>query len=118
MPGRPAAPLLFVTSMYDPLTPRNYAFEMARAHPGARVLVQDTVGHGAIGTPSRCREGYIKKYFAEGALPAEDVTCESDCVPFRDCPQLSQGSYAVKRAWRPPPRHKALASLRGRQGWR
>lgn len=86
VPGRPAAPLFFVSSLYDPVTPLANARSMARGHPGARVLVQDTVGHGALPSPSECRLAHIKRYFATGEVPAEQETmCKTDCRVWQNC---------------------------------
>ncbi|KAK7916872.1 TAP-like protein-domain-containing protein [Apiospora marii] len=88
--GVPAAPILFVSSRYDPVTPLANAVAMARGHPGSRVLVQENAGHGSLFSPGRCREDYIKRYFATGEVPAEGVVCKPDCQPFQDCPRMSE----------------------------
>ncbi|KAI0839612.1 alpha/beta-hydrolase [Hypoxylon sp. FL0890] len=88
--GRPAAPLLFLSSMYDPVTPRANAVAMAREHAGAVVLVQDSAGHGTQSVPGRCRDGYVRRYFETGEVPADGTVCEADCKPFQDCPQAPQ----------------------------
>ncbi|KAK8074292.1 hypothetical protein PG994_005191 [Apiospora phragmitis] len=63
---------------------------MARDHPGSRVLVQENAGHGSLFSPGRCREGYIRKYFATGELPPEGLVCQPDCQPFQDCPRMRE----------------------------
>ncbi|KAI0113867.1 alpha/beta-hydrolase [Hypoxylon sp. NC0597] len=85
--GRPAAPLLFLSSLYDPGTPRANAVAMAAEHPGAAVLVQDNAGHGTQAVPGACRDGYVRRYFETGEVPADGTVCEADCRPFQDCPQ-------------------------------
>ncbi|KAK8869317.1 TAP-like protein-domain-containing protein [Apiospora arundinis] len=67
--GKPAAPILFVSSRYDPATPLANALAMVKVHPGSRVLIQEKAGHGSLFLPGRCREDYIKKYLATGKLP-------------------------------------------------
>lgn len=91
--GRPAAPLLFVSALLDPITPLANARSMAKSHPGARVLVQDTVSHGALPSPSKCRLAHIRRYFATGEVPAGETLCETDCKVWEDC----QGGELVPR---------------------
>ncbi|KLU85850.1 hypothetical protein MAPG_04870 [Magnaporthiopsis poae ATCC 64411] len=83
--GKPAAPLLFVSALRDPVTPLANARSMAESHPGARVLVQDTVSHGALPSPSKCRLAHIRRYFATGEVPAEETLCKTDCKVWEEC---------------------------------
>ncbi|KAL8372541.1 hypothetical protein RB595_002057 [Gaeumannomyces hyphopodioides] len=92
--GRPAAPLLFVSALHDPVTPLANARSMAKGHPGARVLVQDTVGHGALPSPSKCRLAHIRRYFATGEVPAEETLCETDCKVWQDCQERLTARHA------------------------
>ncbi|KAK8023584.1 hypothetical protein PG993_011650 [Apiospora rasikravindrae] len=108
--GKPAAPILFVSSRYDPVTPLANAVAMSRDHPGSRVLVQENAGHGSLFSPGRCREGYIKRYFATGEMPPEGATCQPDCEPFQECARMggvgaltSVGDEGPDtRSWRAP----------------
>ncbi|KAK9419981.1 putative TAP-like protein-domain-containing protein [Seiridium unicorne] len=105
--GKPAAPLLILSSRYDPVTPLANAHRAAERHPGSRVLVQNNVGHGSVLSPGKCREDHIKKYFATGELPPEGTVCQPDCTPFQDCPQFtgafSSASTSLEplKAWSP-----------------
>ncbi|KAI0385060.1 TAP-like protein-domain-containing protein [Hypomontagnella monticulosa] len=85
--GKPAAPLLFISSEFDPVTPRANAVAMSKDHPESSVLTQLNPGHGTITTPGACRDAWIKKYFATGEVPPQDTMCEPDCTPFQPCPQ-------------------------------
>lgn len=107
--GIPAAPILFVSSRYDPVTPLANAVAMSRGHPGSRVLVQENAGHGSLMSPGKCREDYIKRYFATGEMPPEGVVCRPDCQPFQDCPRMKDvGTFAAgdvatdEWGWRAP----------------
>lgn len=91
--GRPAAPILFVSSKVDPATPLANARAAAKMHPGAAVLVQDSVGHSASVVPGRCREREIARYFATGELSEKEIRCEPDCRPFQEC---EVGVFEVK----------------------
>ena len=93
--GVPAAPVLFVSSRHDPVTPLANAVAMSRGHPGSRVLVQANAGHGSLFSPGRCREDYIKRYFATGEMPPEGVVCRPDCQPFQDCPRMEEFSASA-----------------------
>lgn len=85
--GRPSAPLLLLSSLYDPVTPLGCATKVARGHPGSRVLLQKSVGHCAfLSAPSECTKRYVREYMETGRIPPEGTECEPDCVPWRDCP--------------------------------
>lgn len=81
----PAAPILYISSRLDPLTPAANAIAAAKNRPGSSVLLQDMVGHGAILSPSKCRENYIKEYFEAGKMVPDGTICAAECVPFQDC---------------------------------
>jgi pimeloyl-ACP methyl ester carboxylesterase len=104
--GKPAAPLMFISSTIDPVTPLANAHEASKSHPGSRVLVQNNVGHGSILVPGKCRDAFVKKYFASGELPPEDTLCEADCTPFKPCSQAGLSAFGVSEsleAWRERP---------------
>jgi hypothetical protein len=84
--GKPAAPILFVSSTIDPVTPLRMAKAAREGHPGSGLLVQANVGHGTVGTAGQCRDNYINKYLEHGETPPEGLVCEPDCKPFFDCP--------------------------------
>jgi pimeloyl-ACP methyl ester carboxylesterase len=85
--GRPSAPLLLMSSLYDPITPLASARTVARAHPGARVLVQRGAGHCTLlAGPSACTRRVVRAYMETGEMPAEGLVCEGDCRPFEECP--------------------------------
>ncbi|SPN96657.1 uncharacterized protein DNG_00178 [Cephalotrichum gorgonifer] len=84
--GKPAAPLLFLSSRIDPVTPLANAFAMSARHPGSSVVTQESVGHCALGTGvSSCTEKIIRTYFEEGTVPKEGAVCEEDCGEFDLC---------------------------------
>lgn len=85
--GRPTAPLLLLSSLYDPITPLASAHTVAKGHPGARVLTQKSVGHCTLlAGPSECTKRVVRMYMENGTLPREGTTCDGDCRPFEDCP--------------------------------
>lgn len=84
--GRPAAPLLFLSSRLDPVTPLRNAHAMAARHPGAAVLMQDSVGHAAVNSsPSECTANVLRAYFENGTVPNPGAVCPGDCEPFKPC---------------------------------
>lgn len=85
----PSAPVLFLSSRFDPATPLRSSVQAARAHPGSRVVVQNTVGHCAsLSGPGECVKGIVGRYMATGEMPEEGMECEADCRPFEECPYL------------------------------
>lgn len=84
--GRPSAPILFLSSKYDPVTPVHSAHTASKSHPGSRVLVQDSVGHCTLlSAPSKCTWEKMGAYMDTGALPDEGTVCEAGCVPWEHC---------------------------------
>ncbi|PKK50094.1 hypothetical protein CI102_6654 [Trichoderma harzianum] len=79
-PGRPAAPILFLSNRLDPATPLRAAQAMADQHPGARVLIQEAMGHSAVvSTPSQCTRKVVADYFESGIIPSDLPPCDADC---------------------------------------
>ncbi len=86
--GKPSAPVLFLSSRHDPVTPLVSAHKAAEKHVGARVLVQESVGHCTmLSSPSECTRKIMRAYMLSGAMPDEGASCEADCVPFEECDQ-------------------------------
>lgn len=107
--GRPAAPLLFISSRFDPVTPLANAYEMSKDHPGSGVLIQENVGHGALLSPGKCREGFISKYFETGELPPKGTVCTPDCKPFHKCPGMDVALYGLDEIPEPLSRRGPLS---------
>ncbi|KAH6605586.1 hypothetical protein Trco_004739 [Trichoderma cornu-damae] len=84
---RPVAPLLFLSSRLDPVTPLRSARLMAENHPGSAVVVQDSLGHCTFGSaPSKCTWQIVADYMHLGTVPAEKTVCQTDCGPWdKDC---------------------------------
>ncbi|UNI16547.1 hypothetical protein JDV02_002973 [Purpureocillium takamizusanense] len=75
--GKPAAPILFLSNSLDPVTPLRSARAMAAAHPGARLVIQDALGHCALATAdSTCTKRLVAHYLATGKVPSDE---ETDC---------------------------------------
>lgn len=69
--GHPAAPLLFLSNRLDPVTPLKSARAMASNHPGAALVVQESMGHCTISTaPSDCTRRIIADYLEFGTVPS------------------------------------------------
>ncbi|KHN99715.1 Peptidase S33 tripeptidyl aminopeptidase-lik [Metarhizium album ARSEF 1941] len=100
--GQPAAPLMFLTNRLDPVTPLAAARAMARNHPGARVVVQEAMGHCAtFSAYSECTRGIVAEYFDTGKVPDREEVCEAECGPWDDgCGRvLLKSDLAEKEAW-------------------
>ena len=82
-PDRPAAPLLFISNRWDPATSLRNARSMAKGHPGAGVMVLESMGHcvtlNAVGP---CAKDILSEYFDTGAVPSEEATCEATRGPW------------------------------------
>ncbi|KAK2616490.1 hypothetical protein QQS21_000532 [Conoideocrella luteorostrata] len=78
--GKPAAPLLFLTNRLDPVTPLSAARAMAKNHPGAGVVIQESLGHCAFAAASsQCTKKIVAEYLDTGKVPDGEATCEADC---------------------------------------
>lgn len=83
--GRPAAPLLFLSTRLDPVTPLRNAINMAAKHPGAAWVVQESSGHCALSAPSKCTQKIVQDYLQYGKLPKSGTSCPADCDPWHPC---------------------------------
>lgn len=82
-PGHPAAPLLFISNQYDPVTPVQNARAMAKSHPGAGILVQKSTGHCVtLGPMGACVKKVISEYFDTGVVAAKETSCEAVRGPW------------------------------------
>lgn len=82
-PGIPAAPILFLSSRLDPVTPLRAARKMAANHPGARVVIQESIGHCTLPTaPSNCTRSIVADYMDTGIMPAKETVCQTSCGPW------------------------------------
>lgn len=81
--GSPAAPLLFMSNRWDPITPLGSARKMAKLHPGAGLLIQESIGHCAIRDPvGPCVKKALAEYFDSGVVPSEELSCKPTRGPW------------------------------------
>ncbi|UKZ86683.1 uncharacterized protein TrAFT101_002507 [Trichoderma asperellum] len=101
---RPAAPLLFLSTLLDPVTPLRVAKLAARSHVGSVVVTQKSLGHTAWGSaPSKCTWKIVSKYLFTGVMPETGTVCEEDCGPWDEkCNafEVAQKFDVDERAWR------------------
>ncbi|KAH7094529.1 hypothetical protein FB567DRAFT_556111 [Paraphoma chrysanthemicola] len=78
-------PLLFISTAVDPVTPLSAAQKMVKRFGGARLLVQENVGHTSTSAVSECTYGVLQRYFSDKLeLPEEGRRCKVDNAPFED----------------------------------
>lgn len=95
------APLLFLSSRFDPATPLANAYSMSALHPGSAVLVQDSVGHSALGSaPSECTWEVVRDYLETGKLPNSGTICHADEKPFSSVSSLRSSEWWRAAQWR------------------
>lgn len=102
--GRPAAPLLFVSNRWDPVTPLTSARHMYKQHPGAGLIVQESMGHCVTAKPgvSECTKKIVADFFDTGAVPDGEHVCEGlgtpwDAVSKMSVEEQEYGSFLVER---------------------
>lgn len=82
-PERPAAPILFASTRYDPATPLSGARDMMKNHPRSGLLIQETIGHCVIlGELESCSRDVMAEYFDTGAVPDGELLCKSTHSPW------------------------------------
>ncbi|KAJ4150241.1 hypothetical protein LMH87_010999 [Akanthomyces muscarius] len=79
-PGRPTAPLLFLSSKWDPVTPLRNVYSMASRH----ILVENSMGHTLAGggKVNECAKRVVSEYFDKGVVPKKEVMCEGVKSPW------------------------------------
>jgi hypothetical protein len=83
--GKPAAPIMFLSNRLDPVTPLVSARTMAKNHPGAKVVIQEAMGHCAtFSAYSECTKRIVADYFDTGKLPENETACQAECGPWDD----------------------------------
>ncbi|OLN96245.1 Tripeptidyl aminopeptidase 2 [Colletotrichum chlorophyti] len=106
--GKPAAPLLFLSSRLDPVTPLRNAWAMSKTHPGSAVVIQESVGHCASAAASRCTKKIIQDYLEHGLVPKSGTVCQPDCDAWgKECKPSSMGIRVAPLA----PAHDTLLQL-------
>ncbi|KAF2864724.1 TAP-like protein-domain-containing protein [Massariosphaeria phaeospora] len=76
-----SAPILFIGTAADPITPISSAHKMAQYFAGSVVLSQNSPGHSFQSIDSKCMLGYVATYLADGTLPDAGTVCEVDLTP-------------------------------------
>lgn len=95
-PDRPAAPLLFISSRNDPVTPLRGARAMAKNHPGAGLAILNASGHSAPSSgDSGCLSQIIREYFDKGIVPAKEAVCNSSVNPWKQAKASGSGSAEI-----------------------
>ncbi|KAK2012542.1 hypothetical protein LZ32DRAFT_658812 [Colletotrichum eremochloae] len=80
--GKTKTPMLFIGNSLDPVAPLEGTKLNVPNFEGARLLQQDSVGHGSISAPSQCTVGHIRQYLVSGELPEAGTVCPVDVLPF------------------------------------
>lgn len=102
-PGRPAAPIFFLSNRYDPVTPLRAAHKVASKYPGSALLIQEAMGHTVFSQrmATDCTKNAIRQYFADGVVPSKKTTCKAACDPwgapchFTGTPQVATAAFSV-----------------------
>ena len=79
---RLSAPMLVLTTRYDPATPYEGAVATTARYPGSRLLTVQGYGHTSQAAPSRCVDAAVSAYLVSGVLPAKGAACRQDWVVF------------------------------------
>ena len=73
-----SAPILVVSTKYDPATPYAWGVQVAGELDNATLLTYDGDGHTAYTSGSRCIDKAVDAYFLGGTMPANGTVCEPD----------------------------------------
>jgi pimeloyl-ACP methyl ester carboxylesterase len=83
------APVMVVSTRFDPATPYWHARPYADHFPDARLVTHESWGHPALNR-STCVNDLIVGYLTAGEAPADGTTCRPDVVPFAPAGALSR----------------------------
>jgi pimeloyl-ACP methyl ester carboxylesterase len=73
-----SAPILVVSTKYDPATPYEWGVQVAKELDNATLLTYDGDGHTAYTSGSKCVDNVVDAYLVKGHLPADGVVCKPD----------------------------------------
>lgn len=73
-----AAPILVVSTKYDPATPYEWGVQVADELDSATLLTYDGDGHTAYTSGSSCIDDAVDAYYLNGTMPAEGTVCAPD----------------------------------------
>ncbi|KAG5949602.1 hypothetical protein E4U53_005828 [Claviceps sorghi] len=91
VPGYPAAPILYLSSRLDPVTPLANARLMQSKYPASGLVVVEGVGHTATSATeyNKCLFDAVEDYMETGNVPSQTTYCPVDCGPWQNqCPSL------------------------------
>jgi pimeloyl-ACP methyl ester carboxylesterase len=80
--ARTAAPILVVSTRFDPATPYEGAVATAARFPGARLLTVNGYGHTSSAMPSACVQRSVAYYLLTQRPPKSGAYCRQDLAPF------------------------------------
>ncbi|KZV86721.1 alpha/beta-hydrolase [Exidia glandulosa HHB12029] len=84
--------ILFASNRFDPVTPLADARTVQPRFAGARLVVQEAVGHTATLSLGHCAATVIATLFRAGVLPADGTTCAASTLPFLGTVNATQSS--------------------------
>jgi pimeloyl-ACP methyl ester carboxylesterase len=73
-----SAPILVVSTKYDPATPYEWGVQVADELDNATLLTYDGDGHTAYTSGSSCIDRAVDAFFMDGTIPAEGTVCKPD----------------------------------------
>lgn len=73
-----SAPILVVSTKYDPATPYEWGVQVAKELDNSALLTYDADGHTAYVSGSKCVDNVVDDYLLDGTLPADGVVCKPD----------------------------------------
>jgi poly(3-hydroxyalkanoate) synthetase len=76
-----SAPVLFVNTAADPVTPMSSVHDMSRLFGGSSWFIQNSPGHSYHNSKSKCTDDIILAYLKDGTVPEVGTWCEPDVEP-------------------------------------
>jgi pimeloyl-ACP methyl ester carboxylesterase len=98
---RTAAPILFVSTRYDPATAYHNAVETNQLMPGSRLLTVQGYAHAGFGAPSSCALKAVADYLIARTLPPAGTVCPIDVQPFEGDTASRSASASWGNRWSP-----------------
>lgn len=73
-----SAPVLFVNTPGDPVTPMSAVHQMSKLLGGSSWFIQNSPGHSTTESKSKCTDDIVLAYFKDGTVPEAGTWCETD----------------------------------------
>ncbi|KAI9885259.1 MAG: dihydrolipoamide dehydrogenase precursor [Watsoniomyces obsoletus] len=84
-------PILFVSTLHDPVTPLHMAYSASSGFIGSSVLINNITQHCGLAQMSECTTNAVRAYLTDATLPENGTMCQPQLLPWG---LLPEGGFA------------------------